>query len=208
MTLRPLILACTIGFGLLSCSSVSGESDVAEYTVERAEDAFEIRGYGPVIYAEVTTIGTREEASGKAFRQLAAYIFDDERPEGGIAMTAPVVQQPAREKIAMTAPVVQAEDAPGEWTMAFSMPPEWTMDTLPKPQNPNIRLFEEPARKVAAVEFSGRANDTMLAKNEAALRDWMAANGIAAAGPAEYAFYDAPWVIGPLRRNEVIIPVQ
>lgn len=223
MTLRTLFLACTVSVGLLSCSSVSGESEVPEYTVERAEDAFEIRGYGPVIYAEVTTTGTREEASGKAFRQLAAYIFDDERPEGGIAMTAPVVQQPsrekiamtapviqqpAREKIAMTAPVVQAEDAPGEWTMAFSMPPKWTMATLPKPQNPNIRLFEEPSRKVAAVEFSGRANDTMLAKNEDALRKWMSANGIVASGPAEYAFYDAPWVIGPLRRNEVIIPVQ
>ena len=208
MTPRSLFLACAVSVGLLSCSSVSGESDVAEYSVERAEDSFEIRGYGPTLYAEVTTTGTREEASGKAFRQLAAYIFDDERPEGGIAMTAPVVQQPAREKIAMTAPVVQAEDAPGEWTMAFSMPPKWTMATLPKPQNPNIRLYEEPPRKVAAVQFSGRANDTMLATNEDKLRAWMGANGIVASGPAEYAFYDAPWVVGPLRRNEVIIPVQ
>jgi len=208
MTVRSVFLACAVSFGLLSCSSVSGETEVPEYTIERADDAFEIREYGPVLYAEVTTTGTREEASGKAFRQLAAYIFDDERPEGGIAMTAPVVQQPAREKIAMTAPVLQAEDSPGEWTMAFSMPPKWTMATLPKPENPNIRLFEEPARKVAAVQFSGRANDAMLAGNEDALRAWMATNGVTAAGPAEYAFYDAPWVIGPLRRNEVIIPVQ
>ncbi len=223
MSLRTLFLACAVSAGLLSCSSVSGESEVPEYNVTRAAGAFEIREYGPILYAEVTTTGTREEASGKAFRQLAAYIFDDERPEGGIAMTAPVVQQPSREKIAMTspviqqpargqiamtAPVVQAEGSPGEWTMAFSMPPKWTMATLPKPQNPNIRLYEEPPRTVAAVEFSGRANDTMLADNEDKLRAWMASNGVVASGPAEYAFYDAPWVIGPLRRNEVIIPIR
>ena len=223
MSLRAPILAAFTGLALVSCTSVSGETDMPDYAVLQAAEPFEVRQYGPQLYAEVTTTGTREEASGKAFRQLAAYIFDDERPEGGIAMTAPVVQQPAREKIAMTAPViqqparekiamtapvVQAEDAPGEWTMAFSMPEKWTLATLPKPQNPNITLREEPGKKVAAVQFSGRANDADLAENEASLRAWMAANGIAATGPAEYAFYDAPWVIGPLRRNEVMIPVQ
>lgn len=178
------------------------------YAVERADQSFEIRRYEPVLYAEVTTTGSRDEASGKAFRQLAAYIFNEERPEGGIAMTAPVIQQPAREKIAMTAPVLQAEGSKDEWTMAFSMPPEWTLTTLPKPLNPNIRLYEEPARTVAAIRFSGRANDSMLEDNEARLAEWITANGIAAVGPAEYAFYDAPWVVGPLRRNEVLIPIE
>lgn len=208
MSLRALCLAAFASITLASCASVSGETDMPDYSVVRADEAFEVRSYAPQVYAEVTTTGTREEASNKAFRQLAAYIFDDERPEGGIAMTAPVVQQPAREKIAMTAPVVQAEDTPGEWTMAFSMPEKWTLATLPKPQNPNITLREEPAKKVAAVQFSGVANSTLLDTNEAKLRGWMAENDVMAIGPAEYAFYDAPWVIGPLRRNEVIIPVE
>ena len=208
MSLRALCFAAFTSATLMSCSNVSGETDLPDYSVLRADDAFEVRSYGPQVYAEVTTTGTRDEASSKAFRQLAAYIFDDERPEGGIAMTAPVVQQPAREKIAMTAPVVQAEDTPGEWTMAFSMPKKWTLATLPKPQNPNITLREEPAKKVAAVEFSGVANTELLDTNEADLRTWMVENDIVAIGPAEYAFYDAPWVIGPLRRNEVIIPVE
>lgn len=208
MSLRTLCLAAVTGFTLISCASVSGETAMPDYTVLRAEEPFEVRNYSTQVYAEVTTTGTRSEASNKAFRQLAAYIFNDERPEGGIAMTAPVVQQPAREKIAMTAPVVQAEEAPGEWTMAFSMPEKWTMATLPKPQNPNIILREEPAKKVATVQFSGRAGDAMLAENEAKLREWIGATGLTATGPAEYAFYDAPWVLGPLRRNEVMIPVE
>lgn len=207
MTLRAVVIACATSVALLSCSSVSGDTEMPGYAVERADESFEIRRYEPVLYAEVTTSGTRQEASSKAFRQLAAYIFNEERPEGGIAMTAPVITQP-REKIAMTAPVLQAEGGGGEWTMAFSMPPEWTLATLPKPQNPDIRLFEEPSRTVAAVRFSGRANDSMLQRNEERLVAWMTANGIVAVGPAEYAFYDAPWVVGPLRRNEVLIPIK
>ncbi len=208
MTFRSLAIAALASIGLISCSSVSGSEEMPNYTVLQADDAFEVRSYAPQLYAEVTATGTRDEASGKAFRQLAAYIFDDERPEGGIAMTAPVVQQPSREKIAMTAPVVQEQGAENEWTMAFSMPEKWTLATLPKPENPNITLREEPAAKLATVEFSGRAGDAMLAEKEGELRAWMRERGLVATGPATYAFYDAPWVIGPLRRNEVQIPVQ
>jgi len=208
MTLRTALLSALMSFPLLSCAAVSGETEIPEYAVERADNAFEIRRYAPQVYAEVTTSGTRSEASGKAFRQLAAYIFDEERPEGGIAMTAPVVQQPKRETIAMTAPVVQSEGSADEWTMAFTMPSKWTLATLPKPENPNIILREEPAKTVAVVRFSGRANASLLDEQEASLRAWMAANGIAPVGSAEYAFYDPPWTVGPLRRNEVVIPVE
>ena len=208
MTLRALCLSAVTSLALMSCSAVSGETEIPDYAVERADDSFEIRRYDPQVYAEVTTSGTRQVAANAAFRQLAAYIFDKERPEGGIAMTAPVVQQPNRETIAMTAPVVQSEDGADEWTMAFSMPSKWTLATLPKPKNPNITLREEPAKTVAVVQFSGRANPALLDKNEASLRDWMAANGIAPIGPAEYAFYDPPWTPAFMRRNEVVIPVQ
>lgn len=208
MTLRTLLATAFLSVALLSCAAVSGETEIPDYAVERADNGFEIRRYAPQVYAEVTTTGVREEASNKAFRQLAAYIFDKERPEGEIAMTAPVVQQPKRETIAMTAPVVQSEGAANEWTMAFSMPSKWTLDTLPQPENPNITLREEPAKTVAVVQFSGRANSALLDQKEAALREWMTANGIAAIGPAEYAFYDPPWTPGLMRRNEVVIPIQ
>jgi len=208
MTLRTLFLTAVTGLALLSCSALSGETEIPNYTVQQADDPFEIRQYEPQLYAEVTTTGTRQSAASAAFRQLAAYIFDKERPEGGIAMTAPVVQQPKRETIAMTTPVVQSEDGEGEWTMAFSMPSKWTLATLPKPENPNITLREEPAKMAAVVRFSGRANQGLLDDKEAALRTWMANKGIAPTGPAEYAFYDPPWTAPFLRRNEVVIPAQ
>jgi hypothetical protein len=41
----------------------------------------------------------------------------------------------------------------------------------------------------------------------ARLETWIAQQGLKRAGEPEYAFYDAPMVPGPLRRNEVLIPI-
>ena len=60
---------------------------------------------------------------------------------------------------------------------------------------------------MAAVQFSGYGRASDLALAEARLRDWLTGQGLMPAGEAEFAFYDAPMVPGPLRRNEVLIPV-
>jgi hypothetical protein len=58
------------------------------------------------------------------------------------------------------------------------------------------------------VRFSGNGGASDLALMEARLRDWLTGQGIMPAGEAEFAFYDAPMVPGPLRRNEVLIPIS
>ena len=60
---------------------------------------------------------------------------------------------------------------------------------------------------MAAVRFAGNGGAADLSTREAQLRAWLAAQGIVPEGEAEFAFYDAPMVPGPLRRNEVLIPV-
>lgn len=163
------------------------------FTLVRADEDFELRDYPALVVAEVSNAGTRESASGPSFRRLAAYIFGQDRPEGG-------------EKIAMTAPVLQDETRPGQWRMRFVMPSKYTLATLP-PAPADITLTETPARRMAAIRFSGNGSGRDLALMEARLRDWMMAQRLMPAGEAEYAFYDAPMVPGPLRRNEVLIPV-
>lgn len=106
----------------------------------------------------------------------------------------------------MTSPVLQDETAPGEWRMRFVMPSKYTLDTLP-PAPEDITLTQMPARRMAAIRFSSNGSHADLALMEARLRDWMRAEGLMPAGEAEFAFYDAPMVPGPLRRNEVLIPV-
>lgn len=169
------------------------QTEQPEFTLVRAEAEFELRDYPPLLVAEVSHSGNRERASGASFRRLAAYIFAQDRPEGG-------------EKIAMTAPVLQDETAPGEWRMRFVMPAKYTLETLP-PAPSDIALTQMPARRMAAIRFSGNGSGRDLALMQARLREWITAQGLMPAGEAEYAFYDAPMVPGPLRRNEVLIPV-
>jgi len=163
------------------------------YALVRADADFELRDYPPLVVAEVSNTGTRERASGASFNRLAAYIFAKDRPAGG-------------DKIAMTAPVLQDETKPGEWRMRFVMPSQYTLATLP-PAPSDITLTEMPARRMAAIRFSGNGSERDLALMEARLRDWLMREGLMPAGEAEFAFYDAPMVPGPLRRNEVLIPV-
>jgi len=184
------------------------------YEVVIADDAFELRQYEPMIVAEVTHTGTRRETSGKSFRRLAAYIFGNDRPDAGpnqgeeIAMTAPVMSERVdqNEPIAMTSPVVSERTGEGEWRTRFVMPSKFTMETLPTPPS-DITLTEVPGRRMAAVQFNGNAPTSDLTKMEAALGQWIEAQGLTPVGSVEYAFYDAPMIPGPMRRNEVMVEV-
>lgn len=180
------------------------------YEVVMAEEAFELRAYEPMIVAEVTHSGSRNAVRGKSFRRLAAYIFGNDRPEGGeeIAMTSPVMSSRVdqNEPIAMTSPVMSEETGEGEWRMRFVMPSKFTMETLPTPPS-DITLTEVEGRRMAAVKFSGNAPERDLKAMEKQLAKWIEAKGLAPVGSVEYAFYDAPMVPGPLRRNEVMVEV-
>ncbi len=184
--------------------------EVPSHTVVKSQDAFELRDYQPMIVAEVSHSGSRREASSRSFRRLAAYIFGQDRPNGGdkIAMTSPVLQDKVdqNEKIAMTSPVLQDETQIDEWRMRFVMPSKFTMETLPTPPQ-DIVLAQVPARRVAAVKFSGYGSARDLADMEAVLTEWIAGQNLIPQGDFEYAFYDAPMVPGPMRRNEVLIEV-
>jgi hypothetical protein len=159
------------------------------HRVVRAEGAFELRAYPAMRRVVVERAGDRDAALRAGFRPLARYIFARERAGPSIAMTAPVVQSPAEEG----------------WTVAFILPAAET--DPPAPAAPELRLDVEPAGLWAATRFSGRAEDSDFAEREAALRDWMAAQGMMAAGPPVLAYYDDPLTPGFLRRNEVLIRV-
>jgi DNA gyrase inhibitor GyrI len=189
-------IAAGLGLAAVGAAAVYAkyrQTEQPEFALVHAEAEFEVRDYPPLVVAEVSHSGSRERASGASFRRLAAYIFAQDRPAGG-------------ERIAMTAPVLQDEPQPGEWRMRFVMPAHYTLATLP-PAPRDITLTQMPARRMAAVRFSGDGGRDDLALMEARLRDWLAGQGYRPSGEAEYAFYDAPMIPGSLRRNEVLIPV-
>ena len=178
----------------------------AAYIVEKKDGAFEVRQYASQIVAEITVDGTMEEAGNKAFRPLFNYISGANRTQGKIAMTAPVSQQRDGEKIAMTAPVGQ-EAVSNQWAITFTMPTNLTLATLPSPTDEKVRLRAIPARRMAAVRYSGTWSQKRYERNLARLRDWMKTNGLIAAGEPVWARYNPPFTPWFMRRNEILVPI-
>lgn len=173
------------------------------HAVEDRDGDFEIRRYAPVLAAEVTTSGDRNTAIGAGFRLLADYIFGNNTKKQAIDMTAPVTQQRS-EKIAMTVPVTQ-QAAGSDWIVRFIMPAAYTLDTLPVPNDPRVRIVAIPEKRVAAVRFSGRSTDENLSQHRSELEAWMKSRGLTAAGEPTVAFYNPPWSLPFLRRNEFLV---
>lgn len=178
----------------------------AKYTVVEKRGNIEIRDYASMIVAEVDVSGTREESINQGFRMIADYIFGNNLAAKKVAMTTPVTQQKS-EKIAMTAPVTQQGDG-NSWNVRFVMPANYTMQTLPKPNVSAVKLKEIPSKTFAVIRFSGVAREKNLKKYTLELQDFIANQRLNATTVPTYAFYNPPWTLPFLRRNEVMIGIE
>lgn len=209
-----LIIAGFIALTLISGGNIAmADTENVPYTVvTQASDGIEIRDYKPVLIAEVTTTGPRKDAINSGFRALADFIFGKNTNQKNIAMTAPVMQQKqdTGTQIAMTAPVMQ-QAAKGEtgntWVVQFAMPANYTKDTLPRPLNPDIRILETPATRMAVIRFSGIATDAKLTEKTATLMAYIKGQNYKPLTPPQYAFFNPPWTLPFFRRNEVMVGI-
>ncbi|GDX54074.1 heme-binding protein [Methylophilaceae bacterium] len=177
-----------------------------EFISIEKKDAFEIREYQPKLIAQVLVNGTFDSASSKGFRLLADFIFGNNKTIEGskkIEMTAPVVTRDASEKIEMTAPVISEETEKG-WYVSFNMPKQYTKETLPIPNNPEVKIIEMPAEKFAVISFSGLVREKKYAEMISLLNEEMKKRNIDPKGPAILARYNPPWTLPFLRRNELM----
>jgi hypothetical protein len=162
-----------------------------DHRLVTSDGDYEVRRYPALLTAEAVSKGGRDRALGNGFGLLADYIFAEGREGEEIAMTAPVI----------------AEVEPGQgWRVRFVMPRALTRETLPEPTQ-GVSIGELPARRIAAVRFGGRVDDALLAAKTEALQGWMEREGLMPAGPPQHAFYNSPFIPGPLRQNEVWIEV-
>ena len=176
-----------------------------KYQVVEGSGNIEIRDYAPMIVAEAEVAGDRRDAIGKGFRIIADYIFGNNTSAQKVPMIAPVTQQ-GSEKIAMTAPVTQQGDG-NIWRVRFVMPSNYTMETLPKPNNPAVKLKEIGAKRYAAIRFSGMAGEDSLKRRTEELNAFISAKNLTPLSAPTYAFYNPPWTLPFLRRNEVMVEI-
>ncbi len=161
------------------------------YTVIRDYQSFEIRQYPKAIFAQTTLQGnTYRSEANSGFKTLAGYIFGGNESASKIAMTAPVA-------------VKMGE----RMEMEFMMPAEYSLESLPKPSNPEITLYEKPEVTLAALRFGGFASDKKISRKINELKSLLEKQQIPFSGEFQYFGYNPPFQLFK-RRNEIVVMVS
>ena len=190
------------------CGNAAMAIEEPAYEVLLETKYYEVRRYAPYIVAEVDVDDDFKRAGNSAFRVLAGYIFGDNEPQQKMAMTAPV-ESGKGVRMNMTAPVTsQAGNSDGPYTYAFVMERKYTMDTLPAPDDPDIRLVQRPERVMAVHRYSGTWSEERYQEHEKILLDALAEDRVATTGRPVFARYNAPFTPWFLRRNEIMVEID
>lgn len=209
--MKRLSIALLSALFLAGCSMFgirSGYEQAAYTVVDRVGQTIEVRQYRPQLVAEVV-VEAADEKSGRsaAFRVLYDYISGANRSQEKVAMTAPVETGTASEKIAMTVPVETGKRPEERYVMRFFLPADYTLKTAPQPTDPRVTLRELAERTLAVLRFSGSTSAENVASHMTVLEAATMASTWRPIGEPAAMFYDPPWTIPFLRRNEVAVLV-
>ena len=207
---------------LLTILLIWGQSAMAieepAFKIISKVDTFEVRLYAPFLIAETVVEGDMDEASTKGFRKIADYIFGNNRvaqtgSSSKIAMTAPVTLEPQSQKIAMTAPVTlssaTADLANAKmWRVHFVMPAKYNINSIPQPNNADVKLKEVPGKLFAVNSYTGFNTMANVQGKTDELLAWLQQKNIQVLGNPQLSRYDPPWTVPLFRRNEIMIEIK
>jgi hypothetical protein len=204
--LRVATLFSNLLLGACSVFGVRNGTEEPPYQVLDQIGTVEIRQYSARAAAETTVANDEVAARSDGFRKLAKYIFGGNAGQQSIPMTAPVSQ--AGQQTSMTAPVAQTSSGGNQWEIRFYLPAGMTEATAPKPLDPSVRIITVPPTSMAVLRFSGSPTPQAVASKDAQLLDALRGSRWKAERDPVSWFYDPPWTIPPLRRNEVAVEVK
>ena len=194
--MKKLILGSLMGILGTGCSFFGVQNvEQPNYKVIVKQNDKEIRKYNSHIVAKTVIQGSFKDAQKEGFRILAGYIFGKNKSQQKIEMTAPVV--------------IASDENTKSWTMTFSMPSRFTLETLPTPDDDRIKIEEVETRFVAALTFTGFWGEDKNAEKGNELNEWLEANkGYEIISKPMFAGYNPPWTLPFLRRNEMLIEIK
>ena len=167
------------------------------YDIVHKADGYEVRKYYDRVAAQVT----KASSSNKAFRTLFGYISGANQTSEKVSMTIPVTQS---EKIAMTVAVTQGDSG----YMRFFLPASYTLETAPKPTNPDVDVVVVKGGYYAVYSYSGRANDKNFFEARTVLLGRLNKDGVVTASEAIRATYNGPFTLPFNRRNEALVRIE
>ena len=114
-------------------------------------------------------------------------------------MTAPVELH--GERLAMTAPVQSSNGR-----MMFFLPAEYGVNTAPRPRDPRVQIVSVPSEKIAVLRFAGLGGVSPLRQKQ--LMSRLIRSRWRSVGEPFMYYYDAPFTLPFLRRNEAAVVVE
>lgn len=196
--------------GWTAWGALSSRVEHARYEVLTQADRYEIRQYPPRLLARASVQGTYKRAVREGFHILLGYILGGNRARERVGTAAPVgasAEEPLH-RIAMTAPVLVEERVGPIYTVVFTLPHDYTRETLPEPTDNRVRIIAEPAKKIAVLRFGWPGAEARIREKWKELLDLLARDGVETVGPPLYAGYNRPGTPPWLVRNEVMVEIR
>ena len=184
-----LLLAGGGVLALVGCKTSRSGYESAPYSVVQSDEAFELRDYPELTIVEAP-MTERETGENVGFRKLFGYITG---------------KNEAKKKIAMTTPVFISES---KSTMSFVMPSDSSSKEVPMPLDTTLSIKKIPAGRFAVVRFSGGRSDAKESEKLALLKSWIDNKDLVVEGEPVCGYFDPPWTLPFLRRNEVMLRVE
>ncbi len=164
------------------------------HSTEKLTRDVEIRRYGDRIAAETTVVADEESARNVGFRRLARYIFgaNNDRRESrddGAGGTG-----------------IPPQGRVGDPVLHAGRQNTWI--TLPEPDDGEVNLVTVPPATIAVRRFTGIPSRRAVASQTGKLMNTLGELGFEATDSPAAWFYDPPWTVPALRRNEIAVPVK
>ena len=182
-----IIIITVVLFLMYSFRNSSNNITEEQYVILNKIDDIEIRQYRESVNASYYS--EEESARNNYFKNLAAYIFGDNAQNESIEMTSPVTMK-----------------LYGSREMVFRMPSSYTIDNLPKANNPKINFMTIASCTKAAIQYSGYSNKNIEKKKIQELKNILERESIMHDNKFELLVYNSPFEILN-RRNEIAINI-
>lgn len=161
--------------------------ETQKYDTILSEDDFEIRFYHTALKAKVVSNGGANSNFYKLFRFISGNNTNGEK----IAMTTPVYMKSEEESS----------------TMEFVMPANYDLQTISKPLDESISIFESEAKYYACIRYGGYSNSNKFEAHSKKLIKKLSDYDITSRGDIFYVSYNSPYKLFN-RRNEVMIEID
>ncbi len=180
--------------GVTGCALVGFTSTLEQpnyKVIDTLPGGVEVRQYEARTFASSRVVGTGMESRRQGFRLLLNYITGDNSGEEEISMTIPVATE-IKDK---------------EHVMQFFLPSKYDEASAPAPKNPDVRIGTIAPRIEAALEYTGSQSVQRAEMHAFLMKNQLQGSNWQIKGDIRSMFYDPPFSVPFLRRNEVIVEV-